>query len=33
MDVNGEVKFFVKIQVELGGQGVRVELNEELKFL
>ena len=41
MDVNEELKFFVKIQKKIGGgvggegrvEGVRVDVNEELKFL
>ena len=36
MDVNEELKFFVKIQKKIffwGGGGVRVDVNEELKFL
>ena len=34
MDVNEELKFFVKIQKKIGGGGgVRVDVNEELKLL
>ena len=39
MDVNEELKFFVKIKKKIGGGpggsgwGVRVFVNEELKFL
>ena len=42
VDVNGEVKFFVKIQTIMGGGGgrvvgvgwgVRVDVNREVKFL
>ena len=39
MDVNGEVKFFGKFKIKLGGggggggRGIRVDVNREVKLL